>query len=271
MTIELIERVARALMAIEPSWNDCCYEQLPPIVRSFFEEQAQAAIAAMQADAAPVAWLVKHPTHGTEVTQQKCTEADLKYGWTETPLYAHPPVDNRVSTSSPVDDRETPETSVNLRDAVEVWRKAVHDYVGASIEGTEAEYRAAAIIEQDREAVRAEQAAELSKLREDLRAERLKPCRHTRTALAETQRPDIQAWQEAQSEWFDLTILEIVSEYAAYRDQVEAAELAKFKALAETLAFMLEAGTRFMPSSATVWHREAAKALLQYKEARDAS
>ena len=49
----------------------------------------------------------------------------------------------------------------------------------------------------------------------------------------------------------------------------QAAELAKFKALAETLAFMLEAGTRFMPSSATVWHREAAKALRQYKEARD--
>ena len=49
----------------------------------------------------------------------------------------------------------------------------------------------------------------------------------------------------------------------------QAAELAKFKALAETLAGALEAGTRFMPPSATVWHREAAKALRQYKEARD--
>ncbi len=45
-----------------------------------------------------------------------------------------------------------------LRPAVEVWRKAVYDYGGASIEGTEAEYRAAAVIEADREAVRAEQA-----------------------------------------------------------------------------------------------------------------
>lgn len=51
-----------------------------------------------------------------------------------------------------------------LRDAVEVWRKAVHDYGGASIEGTEAEYRAAAVIEADREAVRAEQAAEIERL-----------------------------------------------------------------------------------------------------------
>ena len=49
----------------------------------------------------------------------------------------------------------------------------------------------------------------------------------------------------------------------------QAAELAKYKALAETLAGALEAGTRFMPPSATVWHREAAKALRQYKEARD--
>lgn len=49
----------------------------------------------------------------------------------------------------------------------------------------------------------------------------------------------------------------------------QAAELAKFKALAETLAGALEAGTRFMPPSATVWHREAAKALREYKEARD--
>ena len=49
----------------------------------------------------------------------------------------------------------------------------------------------------------------------------------------------------------------------------QATELAKFKALAETLAGALEAGTRFMPPSATVWHREAAKALREYKEARD--
>jgi len=52
-------------------------------------------------------------------------------------------------------------------------------------------------------------------------------------------------------------------------DQFKAmsAEIAKFKALAETLAGALEAGTRFMSPSATVWHREAAKALREYKEA----
>ena len=52
-------------------------------------------------------------------------------------------------------------------------------------------------------------------------------------------------------------------------EEEQAAELAKYKALAETLAGALEAGTRFMPPSATVWHREAAKALREYKEARD--
>ena len=36
----------------------------------------------------PVAWLVRHEMHGTEVTTQKCTDADKAYGWTETPLYA---------------------------------------------------------------------------------------------------------------------------------------------------------------------------------------
>lgn len=38
----------------------------------------------------PVAWLVRHEMHGTEVTTLKCTEADKAYGWTETPLYTHP-------------------------------------------------------------------------------------------------------------------------------------------------------------------------------------
>ena len=56
---------------------------------------------------------------------------------------------------------------------------------------------------------------------------------------------------------------------AAALIETQTAELAKFKALAETLAGALEAGTRFMPPSATVWHREAAKALREYKEARD--
>ncbi|MGE8142307.1 hypothetical protein ACQKOE_10055 [Novosphingobium sp. NPDC080210] len=63
------------------------------------------------------------------------------------------------------------------------------------------------------------QVREIERLREALKAERLKPCRHTRTTRSETQRPDLIEWQKAQSEWFDPTILEIVSEYAAFRDR----------------------------------------------------
>ena len=115
-----------------------------------------------------------------------------------------------------------------LRPAVEVAIR-IHGYAPFG-EGTKA---AAAVIEADREAVRAEQAAEIERLLQEL----------TGAAIREEQ--DRQTIDE------------------------QAAELAKFKALAETLAGALGAGTRFMPPSATVWHREAAKALRQYKEARD--
>ncbi|KXV23868.1 hypothetical protein AD942_11080 [Gluconobacter japonicus] len=37
-------------------------------------------------------------------------------------------------------------------------------------------------------------------------------------------RPDIQAWQESRSEFFDAQILEIVTEYAAWRDRKDAGE-----------------------------------------------
>lgn len=49
-----------------------------------------------------------------------------------------------------------------------------------------------------------------------------KPCRHTTTAENETERADLHQWQTDQHEWFDATILEIVSEYAAWRDKQEA-------------------------------------------------
>lgn len=46
-------------------------------------------------------------------------------------------------------------------------------------------------------------------------------CIHTRKASEQEKnggRADIRSWQEAQGEWFDPTICEIVSEYAAWRD-----------------------------------------------------
>ena len=91
-------------------------------------------------------------------------------------------------------------------------------------------------------------------------------------------RPAVEVWLEAEAEAiefngrFDHSDQAAAAVIEADREAVraeQAAELAKFKALAETLAGALEAGTRFMPPSATVWHREAAKALREYKEARD--
>jgi len=130
---------------------------------------AQAAIAAMQADAAPV--------------------------------------DNRVSTSNPVDDCGTPKTSGKLRPAIDVAADVIEaNRLGAVLKGI-------AIIEQDREAVRAEQAA----------------------------------------------------------------EIAKFKALAETLAGALEPFAEewdereFLAQRHWSFYREASKAIAEYKEARDAS
>ena len=61
--------------------------------------------------------------------------------------------------------------------------------------------------------------ARVEKLEGKLKAERLKPCRHTTPFEQRSERPDLHAWQTAQSEWFDPTILEIVSEYAAWRDK----------------------------------------------------
>lgn len=47
-----------------------------------------------------------------------------------------------------------------------------------------------------------------------------KPCRHTVAAAEDKpERGDLQHWQTSQSEWFEDTILEIVSEYADWRDK----------------------------------------------------
>ena len=86
--------------------------------------------------------------------------------------------------------------------------------------------------------------------------------------VCDQMKADINRWFSAGFLYLDSVRQLMQADREAVRAE-QAAELAKWKALAETLAFMLEAGTRFMPSSATVWHREAAKALRQYKEARD--
>ena len=62
-----------------------------------------------------------------------------------------------------------------------------------------------------------------AELQRKLREERLKPCRHTTPFEQKAERPDLVAWQTAQSEWFDATILSIVEEYAGWRDKRDAA------------------------------------------------
>ena len=92
------------------------------------------------------------------------SQAALACGYAETALYAHPPVDDRVSTSSPVNDRGSGNTSDKLRDAMAVWEEAYRAWEDAPINpdriGDE-DRAAAAVIEADREAVRAEVVAEI--------------------------------------------------------------------------------------------------------------
>ena len=78
------------------------------------------------------------------------------------------PVVARVSTSNPVVDHETGNTSDKLRDALEVWRDAseaysypVTDEYGYLFAPEERADRAAAVIEADRQATRAALVAEI--------------------------------------------------------------------------------------------------------------
>ena len=113
-----------------------------------------------------------------------------------------------------------------LRPAVEVWRDAAYQYGGLSIEGGEGESLAAAVIEADREAVRAEM----------------------RDAVVATAKVVTSAMEE----------------------------LAKWKALAETLAGALEPFAaewdkrEFLAECHWSAYSGASQALTSYKEQRDA-
>ena len=69
------------------------------------------------------------------------------------------PVDARVSTSNPVVDHETGNTSDKLRDAVEVWRDAYDAFTDFYHHTTEKD--PARVIEADRQATRAALVAEI--------------------------------------------------------------------------------------------------------------
>lgn len=151
-----------------------------------------------------------------------------------------------------------------LRPAVEVWRDA---YEASYYDEVDDDRAAAAVIEADREAVRAEQAAEVERLKKLIEATSAHFLR------LNTDHPIM--WEGAIDAAMEAVCLEV---------ERQAAELAKFKALAETLAGALGKSRdgwanalefRLIPerhrNTAEILAQEAAEALRQYKEARDAS
>lgn len=112
---------------------------------------AEAALAAMQTDAEPVAYWYRHPTQmdAEPFGTMRLTDADKADGWTETPLYAHPPV------AAPA-----------LKSAVEVWREASDAATDGSVKyQSHADQAAAAVIEADRAAIIAAKDAEIAALK----------------------------------------------------------------------------------------------------------
>ena len=147
-----------------------------------------------------------------------------------------------------------------LRPASEVWSIACGAYEDATadlldlpmrdmvVAGDEA---AAAVIEADREAVRAPLLAEIERLTIQLEVES-EPSPYC---------PICGSCGEDGC---------CGPQRCLYPTTVQAAELAKFKALAETLAGALEEAAYSVGMSSYDRHKVADKALRQYKEARDA-
>lgn len=116
-----------------------------------------------------------------------------------------------------------------LRPAVEVWREAEAEAIEYNGRLIDSDYAAAAVIEADREAVRAEQAAEIERLRERLEID---PAHSIDGIYA----------RDETIRGLDTEILKLKARDIGWSMQFEeqAEELAKFKALAETLAGALE-------------------------------
>lgn len=113
---DMIERMAKAhcdFFGGEGWWDAGLLADTKPKAL----EAMRVAIAAMQADAAPVA-MVRVTNGGYAMSLAQYVAYSLPEG--DHQLYAHPPVDDRVSTSSPVADRETGNTSVKdlIADAI---------------------------------------------------------------------------------------------------------------------------------------------------------
>lgn len=88
--------------------------------------------------------------------------------------------------------------------------------------------------------------------------------------VCDQMKADINRWFSAGFLYLDNVRQLMQADREAVRAE-QAAELAKFKALAETLAGALEEAAYSVGMSSYDRHKVADKALLQYKEARDAS
>lgn len=154
---DLVERVARAIYEEDDPWHKAWpWPDLQSDQAGVdqYRRIAEAAIAAMQTDAEPVAYWYRHPTQmdAEPFGTLRLTDADKADGWTETPLYAHPPV------AAPA-----------LKPAVEVWREASDAATDGSVKyQSHADQAAAAVIEADRAAIIAAKDAEIAALKGQL-------------------------------------------------------------------------------------------------------
>lgn len=152
---DLVERVARAIYEEDDPWHKAWpWPDLQSDQAGVdqYRRIAQAAIAAMQTDAEPVAWMYERDGRKHVSPSRITSPRDAFAGWTETPLYAHPPV-----------------AAPTLKPAVEVWEDAYRAWDDAPTNPNrigDADRAAAAVIEADRAAIIAAKDAEIAALRE---------------------------------------------------------------------------------------------------------
>ena len=191
-----------------------------------------------------------------------------------------------------------------LRPAMEVWRAARDAWLSGNLGVGPNGFRlgnreaAAAVIEADREAVRAEQAAEIDLLR--LQLATAKNQRDAANSRAAKQAAELAKWRDKYNELGQMALEQVSDlgtklgrldvELDAAKADLQAAnrELAKFKALAETLAGALDqmhravchetgfaeavradSGLAYPWEPLDVAADASLKALRQYEEARD--
>lgn len=206
------------------------------------EEVALAALAAPATDE-PVAWMY--------IGLDGLPVVEVEKRWfdpattTETPLYVHPPA------AEPVGLREALEAARDVIQMVEMFDKGTPllTFVGQK----QVERASALVAQALATPARTDdtaQALDEKAIRHDERKKIMAGgCIHTRKAGEQDgdgDRADIRAWQQASSQWFDATIWEIVSEYAAWRDERAGGDVAAMRELAGEIAAIGEEARRHL-------------------------